>query len=1572
MDVKSAFLNGELEEEVYVEQPPGFIDPKYPNHVYRLDKALYGLKQAPRAWYETLAQFLLESGFNRCSKKQKSISTSTAEAEYIAAGSCCAQILWMKNQLLDYGLTYFKIPVYCDNQSAIAMTGNPVQHSMTKHICIRYHFIREYVDEGTVELHFVPTDQQLADILTKPLCEATFTRLVNELGMVSAPSELHFVHDLLAHSEIGYALTQPAVFSSQQVLMFWRTGHFDNGGATGTPNIVFEVDDFEHVVTPKIVRKALRLPEGCIFSTPEEPVLQQLMASLGYEKSLAKLGQLKRAHIRKEWSFFFDCITKAFGDKCSNFDAISIMSQHIEYAIINQTHFDFASVVLGFIGDRMTEDRNVVYFARFCQLIYNLCCADEPQPTTDLFPPFKLAKRAFNDLVNADLKKTVVRTLQIPQSVKQILVNADPQTYRSVYPDVQPTTTSQTPQQPSKNTTHTSIPQSSIRTHLKPSQIAQPSSSAPTVKPSSSKPKRTRTVPQTPQKRRRIILRDESDSEEQVSASKPVIKEAEKVPSQKNSGIGGSKLLKRLRRMTYAKPPKESPPSKRYKKQRAKRPASDVEEAAAKEGDQESLISKEPEFAEATASPSPLSPTQEAATDKANTPSVSPVYETVSPVDPDTSAEIDIHNLVVPEVLYLEAPTTINPSTTPFTDATQTPELSTTPPLHLDIDDQNIGEHQDMAVNQNLETDKHLEDDVEASIASHTVVLSEDADYVSSDASNADTTGDAAINEDATTAGPSGHAPQQTIHKSELVKKFVRGEAPVPWSETPRGQEWTKEWNSVTFVPSEKILAEHVAKADEMLINDDFKTQLRVTALSTRHLQASQQSQLDEIQASVELLVSLLLPADAKKGEKIIKSKCKTDQTLKGKDDEKDDQGNSGMGGGHGQGRSFSSRRAEITSHRTSSDAGKRITSATCKRISSDELLDLYEEISRQLFLKENPGMDFESLMEEEARLKSEKVKSKSEAFVGKKKLPKAKGIVIKERTNPEATKAKSQLQIDPRSKGKEKVGEPIKVYVPPVDEEITVEDAKLALTSRKISKTTSDMTQVVQSKDIVSSDISKKQVTSDIAQVNLISEDKSKETSDIAHVKPSKLLLPGFTKAKQTQPLKTAVSGFKARVVTGKEARDKSGLGSADERRIQNTTNDPTSLSEPGIGATPERLNQLESVQMVYHTYLKEHILLYFMTDGRVYHIRENAIPLKYFEELEHVLFLLQVNDKIIESVANYLKSQIQKQKRLYYVKSDSVYLPKYRDHKGDIVEMKPNSAKIITTFLGYKAVEFNLESDKAYLIRLDQDIRIAKINDLRAAIFQTSEDFAELKDAKRRMIDELRYTERCLLKNYLRTTPDIREIRKLAMHEESSSRCKVDDEVHDGVVPAYLFDRENTTRAKILRNTIKQKRKEKVGKWDVHLPKNNTKMKNCQKATTLHLLAMHEESSSRRKVDEEVHDGVIPSYLLDRENTTRAKVRPVAEDEMFKVIRTGKRKTHVTHPDLKCPFNLEMIGVMKNPNGPMYTSLGVVTRGAIIEVNVSELGLVTPAGKVVWEKFAQVTNNPENDGCINTLLLV
>ncbi|KAJ9560808.1 LOW QUALITY PROTEIN: hypothetical protein OSB04_005968 [Centaurea solstitialis] len=376
MDIKNAFLNGKLNEEAYVAQPPGFVDPKFPDHVYKLNKALYGLKQAPRAWYDTLSTFLLSKGFVRgkidstlflkkypkhillvqiyvddiifgstnpklcekfellmkseykissnlkreslstkkfdltsctpmktpmapplsldkdskgkpvdvtlyrgmigsllyltasrpdimystclcaryqaepkeshltavkrifrylkgtpnlglwyskdsgfdltaysdsdfagckidrksttggchllggklvswTSKKQNSVSTSTAEAEYVAAGICCAQVLWLRNQLQDYDIQLSKIPIYCDNTSAIAIANNPVLHSKTKHIEVRYHFIRDHVMNGDIELHFVPTEYQLADLFTKPLDVTCFNMLISELGMLN-------------------------------------------------------------------------------------------------------------------------------------------------------------------------------------------------------------------------------------------------------------------------------------------------------------------------------------------------------------------------------------------------------------------------------------------------------------------------------------------------------------------------------------------------------------------------------------------------------------------------------------------------------------------------------------------------------------------------------------------------------------------------------------------------------------------------------------------------------------------------------------------------------------------------------------------------------------------------------------------------------------------------------------------------------------------------------------------------------------------------------------------------------------------------------------------------------------------------------------------------------------------------------------------------------------------------------------------------------------------------------------------------------------------------------------------
>ncbi|GJZ23724.1 retrovirus-related pol polyprotein from transposon TNT 1-94 [Tanacetum coccineum] len=119
------------------------------------------------------------------SKRQKSAAISSTEAEYIALSGCCAQVLWMRSQLTDYGFGFNKIPMYCDNKSAIALCCNNVQHSRSKHIDIRFHFIKEHVENGVIELYFVNTEYQLADIFTKALGRERIEFLSNKLGMRS-------------------------------------------------------------------------------------------------------------------------------------------------------------------------------------------------------------------------------------------------------------------------------------------------------------------------------------------------------------------------------------------------------------------------------------------------------------------------------------------------------------------------------------------------------------------------------------------------------------------------------------------------------------------------------------------------------------------------------------------------------------------------------------------------------------------------------------------------------------------------------------------------------------------------------------------------------------------------------------------------------------------------------------------------------------------------------------------------------------------------------------------------------------------------------------------------------------------------------------------------------------------------------------------------------------------------------------------------------------------------------------------------------------------------------------------
>jgi hypothetical protein len=119
-------------------------------------------------------QLLGRSLVSWSSKKQTSVAVSTVEAEYVAVGQCCVQLLWMLQTLQDFGYNLSKVPLLCDNESAIRLADNPVEHNRTKHIDIQHHFLRDHQQKGDIDIYHISTENQLADIFTKSLDEKLF------------------------------------------------------------------------------------------------------------------------------------------------------------------------------------------------------------------------------------------------------------------------------------------------------------------------------------------------------------------------------------------------------------------------------------------------------------------------------------------------------------------------------------------------------------------------------------------------------------------------------------------------------------------------------------------------------------------------------------------------------------------------------------------------------------------------------------------------------------------------------------------------------------------------------------------------------------------------------------------------------------------------------------------------------------------------------------------------------------------------------------------------------------------------------------------------------------------------------------------------------------------------------------------------------------------------------------------------------------------------------------------------------------------------------------------------------
>lgn len=248
-----------------------------------------------------------------------------------------------------------------------------------------------------------------------------------------------------------------------------------------------------------------------------------------------------------------------------------------------------------------------------------------------------------------------------------------------------------------------------------------------------------------------------------------------------------------------------------------------------------------------------------------------------------------------------------------------------------------------------------------------------------------------------------------------------------------------------------------------------------------------------------------------------------------------------------------------------------------------------------------------------------------------------------------------------------------------------------------------------------------------------------------------------------------------------------------------------------------------------------------------------------------------------------------------------------------------------------------------KKYGRRLDYEERRRK-KEAREA-HRIASDAQNLRGFRAKQFAKKRFAEKAEMK------------KKIRQHEQS--KVKGDGEpVNNGeALPAYLLDREQPNSAKSLSSSIKQKRLEKADKFSVPLPK----VRGISEDEMFKAIKTGKRGKSWKRM--------ITKHTFVGDGFTR---RPVKMERIIRPSALRQKKANVTHPELGVTVSLPILSVKKNPQSPMYTQLGVLTKGTVIEVNVSELGLVTAGGKVVWGKFAQVTNEPDRDGTVNAVLLV
>ncbi|GJZ34867.1 hypothetical protein Tco_0580684 [Tanacetum coccineum] len=355
-------------------------------------------------------QFLGEKLVSWSSKKQDCTAMSTTEAEYVSLSACCAQVIWMRTQLLDYGYKYNRIPMYCDSKSAIAISCNPVQHSKMKHIDIWYHFIKEHVEKGNVEIYFVGTEYQLADLFTKALPKERFVYLVHRIVIIMAqqqhaadvhpdelcppnkrydlmdankkvdlehvqcPPESKILTNIIKNHPLRFSIAASSSVPWIYMAQFWHTLKEDRSKY----RLRFMLDKKELTLTLDDFRQIFHLPQATAnnhnaFVPPPSfsdmvPFYKQV---LGFTMELKTQSNFKTTGLLQPWQTLCKIFSKCLTTRVTRWDQPPLQIMQMLYFFVNNIHVDYTELLWEGLYYSLHHPTSSIPYPRFTKIIVN-------------------------------------------------------------------------------------------------------------------------------------------------------------------------------------------------------------------------------------------------------------------------------------------------------------------------------------------------------------------------------------------------------------------------------------------------------------------------------------------------------------------------------------------------------------------------------------------------------------------------------------------------------------------------------------------------------------------------------------------------------------------------------------------------------------------------------------------------------------------------------------------------------------------------------------------------------------------------------------------------------------------------------------------------------------------------------------------------------------------------------------------------------------------------------------------------------------------------------------------------